>query len=356
MLFVPVVSSTGKPLMPCHPARARQLVRKGKALRRFSKGLFYIRLTERADGTTQPIGLGIDPGSKWEGFMVGSEAHDFLNINADAVTGVKDKIETRRNMRRTRRNRNTPYRKCRWNRATKANYDGFRLAPSTHARWDWKLRIAKWLSKLYPISCFIVEDIKARTKKYKEAYAAFGQKFGAAQMFNGNFSQLEQGKKWFYQELGKLAPVETKQGFETAEMRTQLGLKKLDKHHKSSKNFYAHCVDAWVLVNWYVGGRIKPELESVLCISPLQFKRRQLHKLQPAKGGIRTRAGSTNSLGFKRGSLVKHIKHGVMYVGGFLKDRLSLHSVRTGERLVRNAKPTDCTFLAHTSWRVYAAT
>jgi len=87
--------------MPCHPARARELVRAGKAKRRFDKGLFYILLTERSDGFKQPIALGIDPGSKWEGLTVKSEAHTFENLNADAVTWVKDKIETRRNMRRT---------------------------------------------------------------------------------------------------------------------------------------------------------------------------------------------------------------------------------------------------------------
>ena len=43
--------------MPCHPARARELVRAGKAKRRFSKGLFYILLTERQDGFTQPVAL-----------------------------------------------------------------------------------------------------------------------------------------------------------------------------------------------------------------------------------------------------------------------------------------------------------
>ena len=339
MLYVPVISSTGKPLMPCHPARARELVRAGKAKRRFNKGLFYILLTERSDGFTQPIALGIDPGSKWEGFTVKSEAHTFENLNADAVTWVKDRIETRRNMRRSRRNRKTPYRQCRWNRSTKANYDGFKLAPSTHARWDWKLRIAKWLGKLYPISCFVVEDIKAETKK-------------GCKKWNTSFSPMENGKKWFYQELGKLGRVETKQGFETFEMRNQMGLKKLKD--KKSKSFYAHCVDSWALANWFVGGHTKPDFERVTCITPLQFKRRQLHKLQEAAGGIRKREGSTNSLGFKRGSLVKHIKIGLAYVGGFIKDRISLHSIQNGERLGQNFKPADCKFLAHSSWRVYA--
>ena len=51
MLYVPVVSSNKTPLMPCHPARARELVRKGKALRRFNRGIFYIQLIERENGT-----------------------------------------------------------------------------------------------------------------------------------------------------------------------------------------------------------------------------------------------------------------------------------------------------------------
>ena len=50
MLFVPVVSKSGKPLMPCHPARARELVRNGKAVRRFSvkRGTYHVI---RTDGT-----------------------------------------------------------------------------------------------------------------------------------------------------------------------------------------------------------------------------------------------------------------------------------------------------------------
>ena len=50
MQYVLVVGKTGKPLMPCPSYRADALVRKGKALRRFNRGLFYIKLTEREDG------------------------------------------------------------------------------------------------------------------------------------------------------------------------------------------------------------------------------------------------------------------------------------------------------------------
>ena len=344
MLFVPVVSSTNKPLMPCHPARARQLVRNGKALRRFNRGLFYIKLTQRADGTTQPVSLGIDPGSKFEGFTVQSEAHTFENINAEAVTWVKDAIETRRNLRRSRRNRKTPYRQCRWNRGV-----GFRLPPSTRARWGWKLRIASWLSKLFPISCFVVEDIKATARKYKGAYVAIGQKDGLAKRHNGSFSPLEVGKKWFYGQLAQLGRVETKQGFETFEMRNQMGLKKLKD--KSSKSFYAHCVDSWVLAHWFVGGHMKPEHIRVRSITPLRFHRRQLHVQNPTEGDIRKPYGGTRSMGFTRGSLVKHIKKGLVYVGGTMDGRISLHDVATGKRLGQSFKPEDCTFLSFNTWR-----
>ena len=66
--------------MPCHPARARELVRKGKALRRFNRGIFYLQLLERKEGKVQSVAVGIDPGSKKEGLTVKSESHTFLNI------------------------------------------------------------------------------------------------------------------------------------------------------------------------------------------------------------------------------------------------------------------------------------
>lgn len=344
MLFVPVVSSTGNPLMPCHPARARQLVRNGKALRRFNRGLFYIKLTQRADGATQPVALGIDPGSKFEGFTVQSEAHTFENLNAEAVTWVKDAIEARRNLRRSRRKRKTPYRQCRHNRGV-----GFRLSPSTRARWGWKLRIANWLSKLYPISCFVVEDIKAATRKCKDDYATFGQTDGLAKRHNKSFSPLEVGKTWFYQELAKLGRVETKQGFETFEMRNQMGLNKLKD--KSSKGFYAHCVDSWTLSNSFVGGHTKPENTRVRRITPLRFHRRQLHVQNPTEGGVRKNYGGTRSLGFTRGSLIKHTKKGLVYVGGTSGGRISLRDVETGKRLGQRFKPEDCIFLSFNTWR-----
>ena len=336
MQYVPVVSSTGKPLMPCHAARCRQLVRRGKGIKKWRKGLMFLQLTERADGVVQEVVLGVDPGSKKEAFTIKSENHTFVNLQADAVTHVKDAVKTRREMRRGRRFRKTP---C---RASRKNRERGGLVPSTKARWQWKLRVCRWLMQLYPIACFVVEDIKAATKP--------GQR-----RWNRSFSPLEVGKQWFYGELRKLGPkLELKSGWDTYQAREGLGLKKIGQ--KLSDRFGAHCVDSWVLANEWAGGHLKPENTQVQCLVPLRWHRRQLHRFQPGKGGIRQSYGGTHSLGFKRGSLVRHIlKHGLSYVGGTLKGRLSLHSLVTSKRLCRNARSEDCTFLTRLSWRLTPA-
>ena len=122
------------------------------------------------------------------------------------------------------------------------------------------------------------------------------------------------GKHWFYQELGKIAPVETRQGWETKQLRDALGLKK--SYQKLAETFNAHCVDAWVLAYAVVGGASVPDETSLLCLTPLQWHRRQLHRLQPERGGRRKSYGGTRSASFKRGTLIKHPKYNWAYVGG----------------------------------------
>jgi len=320
-IFVPVVDKHQNPLMPTKPSRARRWVKEGKATPFWKKGVFCVRLNvEPSSRKTEPVVVGIDPGSKKEGFSVKSKAHTYLNLDADAVTWVKEHVKQRRQMRKARRFRKTPYRANRSNRSIGG------IPPSTKARWGWKLRICQWLKKLYPITHFVVEDIKTWTKKGKRKW-------------NKNFSPLEVGKQWFYQELSKLGQVVTKQGFETKKIREKLNLPK------------DHWIDAWCLAYSQVCGSL-PDNQNVLGITPLRFHRRQLHALQPSKGGIRRPYGGTISLGFKRGSWIKHPKWGLCYVGGFLKNRLSLHSLVDGKRLTQQGKPEDCKFLTYSSWRV----
>ncbi|MBA3533595.1 MAG: RRXRR domain-containing protein [Ardenticatenales bacterium] len=332
MQYVPVVSSTGKPLMPCHAARARQLVRQGRAVRRFNKGIFYIELLDRAEGDVQPLAVGVDPGSKREGFTIKSEAHTYLNVQAEAVDWVGKHVEGRKTLRRGRRYRKTPYRKNRQNRTRGG------IPPSTKARWQLKLRVLHWLGALYPISSVVVEDVAAVTKA--------GQR-----RWNQSFSPLEVGKAWFYGAVEQMAELWLFKGYQTAEMRQALGLTKSSQ--KLSTKWEAHCVDSFVLATMVVGGHIEPDNKEMLILVPFQFHRRALHRANPQKGGVRPPYGGTKSLGFKRGSWVKHPKWGVCYVGGTSKGRISLHSLTIGKRLTQSAKPEDCRFLCYASWRVF---
>jgi hypothetical protein len=333
-MFVPVVDQNQTPLMPTTPSRARRWIKSGKATGFFKRGVFMVRLNiEPSDRKMQPVVVGVDPGSKREGYSVVSVAHTFLNIQASTPDWVKNAIKTRHIMRHGRRQRKTPYRAIRQNRACGG------LPPSTKARWQWKLRVCWWLKKMFPVTHFVVEDVKATTRK-------------RGKRWNTSFGPLEVGKQWFYEELKNLGCVAIKQGWETAQLREQYGLKK--SSNKLAATFSTHCVDAWVLANGWLKGQTQPEQTALLCLTPLQFHRRQLHRLQPAKGGIRRREGGTMSLGFKRGSLVKHPKFGVCYVGGYLKDRISLHAIATGKRLTQGAKPEECRMLTYCSWRYSA--
>ena len=337
---VPVVDYQQKPLMPTTPARAAKWIKSGKATPFWRKGNFCVRLNQEPSARNyQPIAVGIDPGSKREAFTVKSAKHQYLNIQTVAVDWVKKHVKTRREMRRSRRYRKTPCRQPRWNRLK----NKIRLAPSTKARWQWKLRIATWLSKIYPISVFVVEDIKART---------YGGKWGKT------FSPLQVGKDWFYSELQKLAPVELLQGYQTAELREQLGLKKTK--HKMAAVFSAHCVDSFTLAHSAVGGSQDLIDKNLLLVTPLRFHRRQLHRLEHALGHIRSPYGGTMSAGFKRGSLVKHPKWGLTYVGGEMlkptkkeptRKTISLHSISTGKRLTQSANPKQINFLTFNTWR-----
>jgi hypothetical protein len=321
--------------MPTTPARAKRWLKNGKATHFWKGGIFCIRLNaEPSARETQPLAVGIDPGSKREGYSITSAAHTFLNIQAEARTGVKDAEKDSTRQRRARRGRTTPCRKPRQNR----KHSKRKLPPSTRARWQWKLRVASWLCQLFPVSVIVVEDIAAVTKKGKRRW-------------NHSFSPLEVGKHWFYGEISKLAPLQIRQGYETKALREQLGLKKTSK--KLAEVWEAHCVDAWCLAYSVVGGCTTPDNRRLVCLAPLNWHHRQLHRFEPGKGGRRRPYGGTLSMGIKRGTLVKHPKWGKAYVGGTMDGRISLHDPSTGKRLTQAAKVMECRQIKLLRWRTW---
>lgn len=107
---IPVVDNQKRPLMPCTPAKARILLKSGKARPMRNKlGIFYLQLNYQQEPANQPLVIGIDPGSKFEGYSVIGTRDTVVNIMTQAPTHVKAAVETRRRMRRARRF-------CRWRR------------------------------------------------------------------------------------------------------------------------------------------------------------------------------------------------------------------------------------------------
>jgi len=337
---VPVVDVQGIPLMPCTPPKARALLKAGKARPKRNKlGLFYIQLTYIQDPANQPLVVGIDPGSKFEGFSVVGKKDTVCNLMVEASDHVKGAVETRRTMRRARRFRL-------WRRPCRSQnrlYRDHRLPPSTRSRWEAKARIVRHLLIILPLTDASVEDVQAVTRPGK------GGKWNAA------FSPVQMGKAHLYHLLkGMGLLVHTFPGFVTKQLREQYGLTKTKR--KDQQDFTSHAVDAWVLAAT-VSGAKTPTCTRLWYMVSTRLHRRQLHRLQAEKGGIRKPYGGTLSLSYKRGTLVRHPTYGLCTIGGCDrgKQRLSLHAYRTNKRLTQGAKPQECqrlTPLAFRSWLV----
>ena len=136
------------PLDPTHPARARELLQKRRA-KVFKHYPFTIVLQDRTveDSVTHSHRVKIDPGSKVTGFAVVQEETGRVTNALEISHGgqqIKDSLESRRALRRSRRNRKTRYRKPRFlNRTRKAGW----LPPSLESRIAnieaWVRRIRK---------------------------------------------------------------------------------------------------------------------------------------------------------------------------------------------------------------------
>lgn len=334
---VPIIDSTGKPVMPCKPAKARHLINSGQAKPKWSKlGIFYIQLTYKIDQpNNQPLAIGIDPGSSYEGYSVVGHQDTVLNIMAEAPTHVKEAIEVRRNMRKARRHRKTWRRPCRENRLCHR----LRIPPSTRSRWEAKARIVTQLGKLLPLTDAIVEDVQAVPYK------------GKGEQWNSQFSPIQVGKEHLYYLLQKLGlALHKSQGHQTADLRTRYGLKKAKS--KSKESFDSHCVDSWVMAASLTGAN-QPSERRIFYITEIRLHRRQLHRFQPEKGGERKPYGGTCSLGLKRGTLVIHSKYGLCSVGGYnsKKNRISLNAYADNKRLTQGAKITDCSVKTFSPYR-----
>ena len=156
-----VQGAAGARLMPCHPARARQLLRAGRA-RVIRSRPFTIELTGRADGAVQPVRLKLDPGARVTGIALVAEGRTGARVVwaaelAHRSQAIRKALADRRAYRRARRGR-----KCR-NRAPR--FDNRRrapgwLPPSLQHRVDTTRAWADRLLARAPVTAVEVETVR----------------------------------------------------------------------------------------------------------------------------------------------------------------------------------------------------
>jgi N6-L-threonylcarbamoyladenine synthase len=156
-----VLSFRGKPIMPCKPQKAKELLKQGKA-KVVNLKPFTIQLTTFGGETTQNLTLGVDSGYQNIGLSVVSEKSEVFSGEVKLRKDIVDLLSEKRMYRRNRRGRNTWYRKPRFlNRGIKKGW----FAPSIQHKLDSHIKIIDNLHKILPITKIIVEvasfDIQA---------------------------------------------------------------------------------------------------------------------------------------------------------------------------------------------------
>lgn len=333
MLRVPVLSKSGKPLMPTKASRVRRWLKEGKAKVVYNDlGVFAVQLTVDTGEETQPVAIGIDPGKHYSGIGIQSAratlwmAHLVLPFKT-----VKERMELRRIMRRARRgrriNRKLSYAKRCHRQKRFNNRKQAKLPPSIRASKQLELRVAKEIVKLFPVSAIHYELVMAdvdRTSGRKSARSGVG------------FSPVMVGQRQMLKWLSELAQVKTHQGWQkdgngTSQLRQWLGLEK-DKENKSAQTPATHAVDGVTLAasefiqwkEWHSAKTKHGDWQGTIQITPAPFvvirrppiSRRQLHLCVPSIGGQRRKYGGTITRhGLRKGDKVIAEKAGKNYIG-----------------------------------------
>jgi len=197
---------------------------------------------------------------------------------SEAPRHVKTAVATRRTLRRARRSRRWR-RPCRFHNRLAGTH---RLPPSTRSRWEAKARIVRQLARILPLTDAAVEDVQAVTHP------------GNGRQWNAAFSPVQVGKEHLYRLLKEQGlSVHQYTGIVTKQLREHFGLTKT--RQKDAQTFSSHAVDAWVLAAT-TSGATAPTCTRLWYVVPIQLHRRQLHRLQPARGGSASRMGGPGRL------------------------------------------------------------
>lgn len=281
-----VLDVGGKPLTPTTSARARKLLAVGVAKKRWSKfGTFGIQLLAETRQEKPTTSLGVDPGTKFEGYAVVCGQENSLSVKLDLPDKkqIVKKLIKRRTLRRSRR-----FRKCRRRPARFQNRrrQGF-LAPSQIVMLCSRLKLLRALFAIYPIGQVGLEDVR----------------FNHTNKWGANFSTIEIGKARLRQFLEmQKTKVSLFRGFDTQMLREQYGYTKTPD--KAADQFSSHCSDALALA-CAAGPCSRVEPGHFLVVDDTYRPvRRRLHDEEPKRGGVREKYARGTVLGLHKGLLI----------------------------------------------------
>jgi len=150
--FVYVINKHGRPLMPTSPAKARLLLKAGKA-KVVERVPFTIQLLYGSSGYTQKVYVGEDPGKTIGAGAVREDGQVLFRAEAACRPDISEKLAARRALRRSRRNRKTRYRKARPHRTKPEGW----LAPSIRQLLHEHETVLALIRRILPVTAEAVE-------------------------------------------------------------------------------------------------------------------------------------------------------------------------------------------------------
>lgn len=161
--MVYVQDINGKPMMPTtRYGKVRRLLKDKKAVV-VNLCPFTIKLTYVTSDYKQEIVLGVDAGTKHVGLSATTKSKELYSSEVILRNDIVDLLSTRRELRRSRRNR-LRYRKPRFDNRVKSKRPGW-IAPSVKYKIDAHIRVIDNVCSILPISRIVVEVAQFDTQK-----------------------------------------------------------------------------------------------------------------------------------------------------------------------------------------------
>ncbi|MFH1064960.1 MAG: RRXRR domain-containing protein [Nanoarchaeota archaeon] len=283
-----VLDAKGKPLTPTTPRKAGKLMDSKQAKPVWNKfGCFGIKMLVETRKETPKTALGVDFGTKFEGYAVATGKENSIAImwKLPDKKKIVRKLKERKDLRRARRQRNCRRRECRSDNHEK---EGF-IAPSQRVIVQSRLKAMSELFKCYPIGSVAMEDVRFNHRDNK---------------WGKNFSTVEIGKKMINDWIKQRVCLQMFSGYDTQDCREKYSYKK--SVNKGAEVFNSHCSDALAIAIEIYAQKHIEQGHFILVDDTYRPVRRRLHDTQFSANHIRYPYSTGNFKGIRKGTICEY--------------------------------------------------